>query len=455
MTNEEAATLRARVLPSRVALAIMFAVCVVVPIVLVTLQIDLNPRFSATDETAHFDYVDRVAQGSIPRQGEEILPSTRREAACRNPQTDEARARLCHAREIPPQDRRPGKVELQYEAQQPPTYYAVTVPLRWVAEHVFQVDDKLAATRAGGLFWLVAGLLCLWVAGRLMSIGVAPLAAVLLLLAAAPLTIEHAGTVSNDATAVFAGGFIALIGALAHRRGDRGLPAVVLVLAGALVVSLKVTNVFPVAAVAALFAVAAIGNRADGERGSETFKRWWRVGGWLLLGSAVVGIAWVLVHRSLALIPLAEDPSFNILRLEKDYSTWNVLAQATGLFEPLTGLFTSRATLGQNVELAFYPFLGYLLLAGALAGMFTSPRRWNHWLGLVTIPVVYVLGVILGLGVALSYDANPGLSGRYALSIAPLLILVLGASLVGRWAVRALGAFAVAMALTIFAVMVT
>jgi hypothetical protein len=125
------------------------------------------------------------------------------------------------------------------------------------------------------------------------------------------------------------------------------------------------------------------------------------------------------------------------------------------LFSPLTGAFVSPGTLDQNVQKPFYVVLAFLLVAGALAGLFTTPRRWNHWLGLLAIPLVYAGGVVFGVSIILSYEADPGLSGRYGLSIAPLLILVLGASLVGRWAVRAVGAFSVAMALTIFAVLVT
>ena len=165
MTNRtDTPRLRDRVFPSRVALAIALVVCVVVPIVLVSLQIHENPKFSPIDEGAHFDYVDRVAEGSIPRQGQRLLRTTMRELVCTGTDLPGLEVPPCDAARLP-YDRFPGGAH-QYEAQQPPTYYAITVPLRWVTENVLQVDNKLDATRATGIFWLVAGLLLLWAAGR-------------------------------------------------------------------------------------------------------------------------------------------------------------------------------------------------------------------------------------------------------------------------------------------------
>jgi hypothetical protein len=58
--------------------------------------------------------------------------------------------------------------------------------------------------------------------------------------------------------------------------------------------------------------------------------------------------------------------------------------------------------------------------------------------------VLYVGGVLLGASVYFTYDVNPQLSGRYGLSLAPVLVLGLIGSLRGRWAFRLLGIFAVA-----------
>ena len=134
-----------------------------------------------------------------------------------------------------------------------------------------------------------------------------------------------------------------------------------------------------------------------------------------------------------------------------------VLREATELFRPLTGTggFLSPETLDQPAQAGLYSVLTFLLIGAALSGLFVSPRRWPHALGLIGVPVLYVGGVAFGLGPMLTYDIDPGLSGRYALSLGTLLVLVLAAALAGKWARWALAAFASALFLTTFAVMVT
>ena len=82
-----------------------------------------------------------------------------------------------------------------------------------------------------------------------------------------------------------------------------------------------------------------------------------------------------------------------------------------------------------------------MIIAAGLSGLFVTPRRWPHALGLIAVPALYIGGVVFGLGLMINYDIDPGLGGRYALSLAPLLILVLAASVQGKWAQAALAAF--------------
>jgi hypothetical protein len=58
---------------------------------------------------------------------------------------------------------------------------------------------------------------------------------------------------------------------------------------------------------------------------------------------------------------------------------------------------------------------------------------------------------LFGLGLRLNYDIDPSLSARYALPVAPLLILTLIAAARGKWVVRGLWAFGLAsLAVTFF-----
>lgn len=441
--------------PTRTALALAVFVCVIAPTTLVRLQIDANPKFSPIDEAAHFDYVERVSRGEIPRQGEHLTQSTLRALACTKSELTGLRSPPC---DTPKLTYDQFSATYQYEAQQPPTYYAITVPMRWAAQKLFGIDSQLEATRATGIVWLVAGLLLLWAAARAMAIEPLPLAASLLLLVVAPVVLYGTSIVSNDVTSVPAAGMVALAAALAYRR-DLPRATLVLFAVGFLAAAFKTSNMFAVVAISALFGVRAIADRPPAEGWSPTLRRWLRDGGALLIGGVLAAALWSVVHRSRALIDLTDEPTFEVLR-GGPRTVGLVIREATDLFRPLTGLSggffgLSPRTLDQNAQAPFNWFLGFLLIAGGLSGLFVSPRGWPHALGLIAVPALYVGGVVFGLGLMRTYDIDPGLSGRYALSLGALLVLVLAASVTGRWPPRALAAFAAAFFVTTFVVMVT
>jgi hypothetical protein len=431
-----------QVVPTPGAALIALVVCVVAPAVLVALQIDANPRFSPVDESAHYDYVNRVAQGEIPRQGERLRKETLRAIACKGNALNEMELPPCSARTLR-YERFPG-LGYQYEALHPPTYHAITVATRWPVQHLLGVSDRLDATRAVGIVWLVTGMLLAWAAGRVMGIAPVALGAVLLLLATAPSVIYFYGTVSTDVTAVTAGGVVALAAAIAYRR-PAGAPVLLLV-AGVFAAACKVTNMFAVVILAAAFAVAAVVGRTDGEAWTTTVRRWMRDGGVLLAGGVVTSFVWVFIHRSIALISLRDEPAIAGLR-SGSHALGPVLEVAAAFFRPITDelavALASGATLGQDVQKPFEVGIALLLIAGGLAGLFVSQRRWQHVVGLISVPALYVGGFVLGLGFMVGFgtDAGEGVSGRYAMSVAPLLLISLGASLFGRWAVRAVAAF--------------
>jgi hypothetical protein len=439
--------------PTRATLVLAAFVCVIVPTVFGVRQIDANPKFSPIDEAAHFDYVERVSRGELPRLGERLTQTTLREMACRRT--------ALPSFGLPPCDTAVLRYDqfsssLQYETQHPPTYYAATAAMRWVVQKVGGVDNRLDATRLPGIVWLVVGLLLLWAAGRLMAIDPLPLASGLLLLATAPVVVYHTATVTNDVTAVPATGLVALAAALFH-RGRLRHATIVLFAAGFLASAFKATNSFAAVAVAALLAVGAIAeHRPDGWR--VALKSWSRTGGALLVGALLPVVIWAIVHRTRALIDPSDEPTLEVLR-DTPRTLGLVIREAAELFRPLTGLAggflpLSPKTLDSNVQSPFYTSLGFLLIGAGLGGLFVTPRRWNHVLGLISVASLYLGGVAFGLSLMLTYDIDPGLSGRYALSLGPLLILVLAASVTGRWSQRALalfaGAYLVAMCVGMF-----
>ena len=68
--------------PTWAALLVFGCAGVLAPMLLVSLHIAQNPTFSPIDEITHYDYVTRMAQGKIPRFGQEIQASSLRIFEC-------------------------------------------------------------------------------------------------------------------------------------------------------------------------------------------------------------------------------------------------------------------------------------------------------------------------------------------------------------------------------------
>jgi hypothetical protein len=437
--------------PGPRALLLAIVTCVLVPASLIVVHIVENPMLSPIDEAAHYDYVDRIAEGSLPRLGQLLLPSTLRTISCRGVALHGLVYPPCNAKTIS------AAGSYQYEAQQPPTYYAVTAALRVIPEDALGIDS-LDATRLTGIVWLAAGLVLVWGTGRLLELKPEAISIGILLLATAPVVLYESSMVSNMASALFAGGLIAFLGALAwRRRGRWALPT--LGIAAFLVCTLDVTNLFPIVAVAALFMIVALAERPTDDRSSDSVIRrvtgstWSRHAAALVIGGGVSVLAWLIVFHARALINPRDLPTFAVLRVGA-YGWSTTVGEAVSLLAPLTDSYaafrtsaaavTPEGLLSQNLQVFMGNVLQYLILAGGLAWLFVRPRRWSHWLGVVALPVLYLGGVVLAASVYLTYDANPGVSGRYGLSLAPVLVLGLIGSLRGRWAGRMLGIFAVA-----------
>ncbi|HEY6318861.1 MAG TPA: hypothetical protein VI462_13375 [Acidimicrobiia bacterium] len=171
-------------------------------------------------------------------------------------------------------------------------------------------------------------------------------------------------------------------------------------------------------------------------------ERWLRDGGALLAGGLVAAAAWVILNRALALIDPKQLATFDVLRTHA-VSSALILREAVQLLGPTHEAFVSPGTLGTDLQVVLADIVGYLLIAGALAGLFVSPRRWSHWLGLITVPALLAGGYLFGLGQRIHYAIDPGLPGRLALGAAPLLVLPLIATVRGRWAVRGLWALGI------------
>jgi hypothetical protein len=412
-------------------------------------------KLSPVDEAQHLDYVDRVAHGEIPRQGQRLRHSTLRTIACRGVGLAGYKAPPC-GQTVLRHAEFPGGA-YQYEAQQPPTYYVLTVPLRWVMQNVLRIRDHLDATRAASAIWLIVGLLLLWCAGRLMEVSPAALGAgLLVLVTAGPIIFYHA-TVSNDATAITGAGVVAFAAATARRSRGSGMP-MWLFAAGFFAAACKVTNVLPAAAISALFAVAGGAwprrrravdrglHALDGRRRRAARRRRGRDAH---LGAHPSRSG---AHRPQRGADVRHGPSSPArVRRHRARGGEPPASRHPRLGRPARGVVDAEPP----AQEALGAVLSYLLMGGALAGLFVSRRRWSHALGLIAVPTLYLGGVALGVAIVRTYGMPPGLGGRYGMSMAPLLAVGLAASLDRGWPVNVVGLFGAVAFVTTLAVLVT
>jgi hypothetical protein len=437
-------------------------VCVIVPTFLIALHVHYNPGFSPIDEVKHYDYVNRMAEWSVPRLGQTLLPETLHELSCNGTEYSYRGLPRCVGK--PGVKAYPGDI-FQAEAQQPPTYYLLTVPLRWFGHHIMRMSD-LTAARSAGALWVSLGLLLLWMAGRVMSLAVKRLIPAMLLLACSPVVIYQASIVSNDAPSIFAGSLIALLGAVAWTRTKRWTTVPYFV-AGFFVTSLKSVDALAPLIVSGMLAVLwwttlAASGELKRRRFRPWFTAWSRNGGALMLGAILSAAVWAVVNNRLNLINPRVIPSFAALRtthltvsltLHEALSMLDPLSSADSFspFRANSNVLAIASPLSANLQVVTGTFLQYLGIAGGLSGFFVTPRRWNHWLGLFSIAGLYLGGIAVTAALWHTFDINPSIPGRYGLAVAPLLILAIVANARGRWVMNSFMAFSVSLfGLTIF-----
>jgi hypothetical protein len=401
----------------------LFAVAVVLPSVLVVREIERNPKLSSYDEFAHLDYVVKVTRHVIPRTGDFSDPLTLRTMACAKIDYPGVHLPSCRAKSFR-FDEFPGGA-YNHEAQQPPLYYIVTAATRAAATHL-GVHNYLTAARLGGVVWLIAALLLLWCAGRLLGVAAWPLLAAMLVLVAAPAPIYFASIVSNDASAIFAGAAVLLAAAIVG-RDPAPWGTAILVVTGSVVALLKPTNSFAVVTVAAFLLV--IGSRSSDGGWRGAVRSWLRTGGALLAGALVATGGWIAIADGLAY----KDP--RVLPIDL------FAAQASYLLNAATGAIPAH-TLTHPVQILTSELVRDLFVVTAGAALFATRRAWYHWLPAIGAVVLLVGGFGLGLSIWISLRMDPGVVPRYGLSVLPLFTVCL-AELARRgrvvWLVAALG----------------
>ncbi len=432
--------------PTRVAALVCTLVCVVAPVAIVAVHVGRSPALSVFDEQAHLDYVQRIADGSIPRLGEQLVRTTDELLRCVGHPRWAVRIPACHGatKRALNQYLHSGE-NPQYEAQQPPLYYAVTAVLRWPMIRLGLA--VLAGTRVIGAVWLAAGLLLMWAAARIIGLDWRLTAAGVLLVAAAPNVVLAASSVGNDAAAVFAGGMIAALGAVAWRMPGR-LPWWTFALAGLMVALIKVSCALAVVPVSGMLFAANMSGAAGQAKSRLQLLRamvaaWLPSGGALLAGACIGIVGWAIAFHALALV----NPStYQPIKLDTDGHTGlvDLANQALTMLFPLTSAhhmdyqwtntsLVPSAGILSTIQSLNADLIAVLLLTVGASTLLTRRRSWAHWLGAGSLLTLFFGGWALGVSILVTYGYNTTLQGRYGLSVAVLMVLALIGWLRGRW----------------------
>ena len=399
-------------------------VCVVIPALLVISTIDRHPKFSPIDEGAHFDYVERIYSHGVPTFGDRLLRSSLREMACRETRLEGLVVPPCDAK-IMRYNLFPGGA-YQYEAQQPPLDYAVTAPIARLIKAATGVG-ALGSARLVGAIWLSLGLLVLWRSSRLLNVPRIPMLATILAIAAAPNVIYYSAIVSNDSAGILCGALATYLAALAHTKRRQLLwPAIALGLAASLI---KTSCALPVGVVGLILTAVSLNKRST----SLNDQRWVlrRTGIGMMSGSVIGTLLWVAYYRSVATIEPKTLPTFDVLRTGP-VNFGNILGQARSFLNPLTDSYNPFSAWNGEVYGLLGMFAMLALVAGLAAGAFTPERKWWSVAGPIVLACLYLGGVVIGIGIWRAYDINPGVSGRYALPMLPLIALIVPAALQRR-----------------------
>ena len=387
--------------------AVVLLVAVVVPAVLVSVTVVRHPAFSRLDEYAHSDYLRRIEQGEVPRVGEKMLEETVEDVQCRTVQGNRnAPCGLDHySTELL------GANGYQYEAQQPPLYYALSALLRQPAR-IGPADDFVATARLTGVVWLSAGLLVFFLACRRLGCGWWAAVVVTLLLGIGPGVLYQSATINNDAAGILTGSLALLMFALLRERVTAGALALWSGVAVALVL-VKPTGVIAVAAACGGLMMDALADRRL-SWGSAV-----RYAAPLAAGVVTYG-AWSAVRDARAIVDydvvLEALLSFKMV----DHLP---LADVGGAYTRLLGAYAPGALpISPDYVVAPGAVLMTIIAASAVASLW-SVRGGEPAQRLAGVALVALIvgGPAFTLLFYFDYSVEGGPTSRYGLSLLPLL----------------------------------
>ena len=423
--------------------------CVVLPTAVAGSVIQRHSQFSPIDEQAHFDYVERLYSHGIPVLGDRLLPSTLKEIACRGTALPGIRTPPCDSPSFRAKDF-PGRGH-QYEAQQPPLYYAIAAPIAKVVEKVVGLGP-VGSARIVGVLLLIAGLLLSWHVAMIMKISRLTSLAGIAVMGLSPGVVYYSAMVTNDSAGILCGALVCYVAALAHTKQRAYVKHAIAV--GVVCALTKGFTVVPAVIFGVVFILVSLHHSGGFSvlKSKRSLQQWWHsasgkiyahTGLALILPSGIVTALWTTYFGLSASISPPTLPTFAVLR-SNNATLWSLLQQGTNMFIPLTGVFHPFTVWNYEAFKLLNSVAICAVITGCSAGIFVAKRQWWAVLGPLVLVGMYAGGLVEIAGFWRVYHLITPTEPRFALPMVPALVLILCAGIQRATAQRvfALGAFA-------------
>jgi hypothetical protein len=422
-----------------------YVVVVAVALLASALHMARYTELSPFDESRHVDYMARIYEDAhVVRLGDKLHDTAMRLEACRGVDVDNFEPPPCDTKAFAPADFR--DEGFNNAVNNPPLYYLVTGAFAETVKGAGISGSILDPARIMSGIWLAAGLVLAVYAGRLLGASDVPLVAFAVIFALAPEPLFMASTVNADSASVF-GGALVLVAALLWERGR--LHVGWLLAVGALVASLKMTNLIGVAIVGLYLLARAFWAYRERAPRAPTPRAY--VSGALMLVAGALGVTviWLGLAGARATIDALDLPSNR--QFYEPGVPWKMLALRQNVFSLFPPLDRMRAPalitrMVDNVStVAMFLAIGALVAASLRYSVRDRFATLGTWAAVVL--VISGPGFIASTWLVNRVIFQP--AARYGLSALAALIVVGAAMVKGRVATIALSTFAGIMAVTV------
>ena len=436
-----------------------YLLVVVVALSASVLHVARYTQMSPNDESRHVDYMAQLFEhGHVVKLGDKIGETAMRLETCRGIDLGGYTPPPCSAQHLHPRDFRDNGYN--NAVNNPPTYYVITGAIATAAKSLGLSRDILDPARIMSGVWLALGLALAVYAGELLGLRRAPLAAAGTIFAVAAQPLYLGSTVNADSASVFAGALVLVVALLWERRR---IQVAWLLAAGALVASLKMTNLIGVGIVTAWLLTRAYGvwrrssspgpgaepDGPDGDPPIRTARDFGWAAGLLVAGAVGVTILWLGIAGARATIDALALPS-NAKFYEPGFPFRTLVLRQNvfSLFPPVDGY--RPPVLGTSMN----ETVGYASVLLAAAVMVVALLRFR---------VADRCGTLVAWAGVVLVAAGPGFIvstwfvnrvifapvARYGLSAIAVIIVGVAAAVRGRVGTWVLSAYAVVAVATV------